>query len=131
MLRRISLSTAVGLVLTTVLATGQAPTQPQTPAAQPIPPVTFKVEVNYVEVNARVLDEKGKFIPDLKKEDFQILEDGTAQTISTFTLVDMPVLPVEKPLFATKPIEPDVASMSGAPTAACTFWCSTTITRPR
>ncbi len=35
----------------------QAPQQPQ--AGRPAPPVTFKVEVNYVEVDAVVLDIKG------------------------------------------------------------------------
>ncbi len=115
MLRRLSYTTAVGLVLTTALVTAQAPGESQTAPMQPIPPVTFKVEINYVEVDARVVDKQGNFIPDLKKDDFQILEDGKPQTISTFALVDMPVVPVEKPLFATQPVEPDVATNVASP----------------
>jgi VWFA-related protein len=115
MLGRLSYTTVVGLLLATALATAQAPTLSQTAPTQPIPPVTFKVEINYVEVNARVLDQQGSFIRDLKRDDFQIMEDGKPQTVSTFALVDIPVVPVEKPLFAAQPIEPDVASNVATP----------------
>jgi VWFA-related protein len=47
-------------------------------------------------------------VRDLKKEDFQVLEDGKAQTINTFTTVDIPVERADRPLFAESPIEPDV-----------------------
>lgn len=79
----------------------QAPAQ-QTP--------TFKVAVDYVEVDAVITDRNGKFVRDLKKEDFQVLEDGKPQTISAFTIVDMPVERARRPLFASRPIEPDVKS---------------------
>ena len=115
MLRRLSYTTVVGFVLATVMATAQAPAQSQAAPTQPIPPVTFKVEINYVEVDARVLDQQGQFVRDLKKEDFQILEDGKPQSISTFAVVDMPVVPVEKPLFAAQPIEPDAATNVATP----------------
>jgi VWFA-related protein len=75
-----------------------------------IPPVTFKVEVNYVEVNAVVMDQTGNFVRNLAKNDFQILEDGRPQAISTFALVDIPVERAERALFASQPIEPDVHS---------------------
>ena len=38
-----------------------APAAAQQPGAQ-LPDLTFRAEVNYVEVDARVLDESGKFI---------------------------------------------------------------------
>ena len=79
--------------------------QPQTPQQ---PPVTFRAEVNYVEVDARVLDRDGKFITGLQAGDFQILEDGKPQKVSAFSLVNIPLERAERPLFATKPIEPDV-----------------------
>jgi VWFA-related protein len=78
------------------------------PAAPQQPPLTFRAEVNYVEVDARVLDQQGKFISDLKPEDFEVFEDGRPQKVSAFSLVNIPVERVQRPLFASRPIEPDV-----------------------
>jgi VWFA-related protein len=80
----------------------------QAPPAGQRPPVTFKVEVNYVEIDAVVTDAQGAFVRDLRKEDFQILEDGKPQTVSVFSLVDIPVERADAPLFTSTPIEPDV-----------------------
>ena len=55
-----------------------------------------------------VTDQQGRFVRDLKKEDFQVFEDRKAQTISAFTLVDIPIERFERPLFAAQPIEPDI-----------------------
>jgi VWFA-related protein len=74
------------------------------------PQVTFKVEINYVEVAAVAVDQQGRFVAGLQKGDFQLFEDGKRQEISAFVLVDMPVERLERPLFAPKPIEPDVRS---------------------
>lgn len=89
------------------LTAGQAPAPAQPPAAAQQPP-TFKVRVDYVEVDAVVTDRQGRIVRDLKKEDFQVLEDGKAQAITNFTLVDIPVDPDNRPLFAASPIESDV-----------------------
>jgi VWFA-related protein len=80
------------------------------PQQQQTPPPTFKVEVSYVEIDARVTDEQGAFVRDLAQKDFQIVEDGRPQTISAFTLVDLPVERHDPPLFKTAPIEPDSQS---------------------
>jgi VWFA-related protein len=45
---------------------------------------TFKVNVNVVNIYFNVKDKHGALIPDLKKEDFQVLEDGKPQTIKYF-----------------------------------------------
>jgi VWFA-related protein len=82
--------------------------------AQEPPPVTFRVEVNYVEVDAIVSDANGNPITDLTAKDFQLLEDGRQQTISTFSLVNLPVERAERPLFAPGPIEPDVQTNTNA-----------------
>ena len=66
------------------------------------------MQVDYVEVDAVVTDRQGQIVRDLKKEDFQVLEDGKPQTITTFSLVDIPIERAERPLFAATPIEPDV-----------------------
>ncbi|HWR37814.1 MAG TPA: VWA domain-containing protein [Clostridia bacterium] len=46
---------------------------------------TFKVDVNVVSLYFNVKDKKGALIPSLKKEDFQVFEDGKPQTIKYFT----------------------------------------------
>jgi VWFA-related protein len=83
--------------------------QAPTPAPAPQPPgPTFKVRVDYVEVDIVVTDKQGKLVRGLKKEDFQVLEDGKAQEITNFTTVDIPIERQDRPLFAASPIEPDV-----------------------
>jgi VWFA-related protein len=106
----LALTCAAALALSEVEGRAQEP--PQTP--QEPPPVTFRVEVNYVEVDAIVTDANGNPITDLTQKDFQILEDGRPQTISTFSMVNLPVERAERPLFADAPIEPDVQTNTAA-----------------
>lgn len=94
------------------LLQGQGQSQPQQPQQ---PQITFRAEINYVEVDARVLDRDGKFISGLKAEDFQIFEDGKPQKIAAFSMVNIPLERVERPLFASKPIDRDVrTNLEGA-----------------
>jgi VWFA-related protein len=101
-------------VVTAATLIGQTPPPsppPPAPAsASPAqqPPVTFKVEINYVEIDAIVTDAQGNFIRDLKKEDFQVTEDGKPQSVQIFSLVDIPVERAVAPLYSSTPIEPDV-----------------------
>ena len=85
----------------------QAPPVAQGPGQ---PPPTFRVEVNYVEIDTRATDAQGAFVGDLTKNDFQISEDGKPQTITAFTRVDLPVERQDPPLFKGGAIEPDVQS---------------------
>jgi VWFA-related protein len=89
----------------------QAPPQPSPsiPSDQQ-PPITFKVEVNYVEIDAVVTDSNGNFVRGLTRDDFELSEESKPQTISVFSLVDLPVERADAPLFATAAIEPDVRS---------------------
>jgi VWFA-related protein len=48
------------------------------------PTETLKVNVNVVQLFFNVKDKKGALIPNLTKDDFQILEDGTPQTVKYF-----------------------------------------------
>ncbi len=109
-------TSTVGLILAlagSALVSGQAPAGQ--PAAQP-PAVgqaqgpTFKVQVDYVEVDALVTDARGNYVRDLKREDFQVFEDGKPQAVTDFALVDIPIERAERPLFAKQAIEPDVRS---------------------
>jgi VWFA-related protein len=64
--------------------------------AQAPPSVTFQVEVNYVDVDAIVTDEKGKFVSGLTGDDFEVFEDGKAQKIEMFSYVELPVEPDDR-----------------------------------
>jgi hypothetical protein len=45
---------------------------------------TFKLRVNLVQVKVIVRDSKGELVRDLKREDFQVYDQGKLQAISTF-----------------------------------------------
>jgi VWFA-related protein len=105
--RPVRIAALLSLLASTAVIAGQTPGQ--TPAAPQGPETpTFRVQVDYVEVDAFVTDQQGRFVRDLKKEDFEVFEDRKPQTISAFTLVDIPVERAVRPLFAAQPIEPDV-----------------------
>src|SRR3954470_1302265 len=102
----------LGVSLLAALAarpTAQQPAAAQPPAGDQ-PAVTFRVEINYVEVDAAVFDRQGRFVNDLTRDDFQVLEEGQPQDISAFTLVNIPIEKPDQPLFTRQRIEPDVAS---------------------
>ncbi len=103
MTKRFLLSSAAAITLAVQGLNAQG--QPQAPQQ---PPITFRAEVNYVEVDARVLDREGKFIAGLEASDFQIFEDGKPQKVTAFSMVNIPLERVERPLFASKPVERDV-----------------------
>src|SRR5271163_81210 len=48
------------------------------------PTATLKLNVKTVLVDVVVTDKSGHAVPGLTKDDFQVLEDGKAQTISFF-----------------------------------------------
>src|SRR5690349_18321279 len=91
---------------------GQPPAQAAQPGAnQPgQPPIVFKTEVNYVEVDAVVTDAQGNFVRNLKADDFTVLEDGKPQKIEMFTQVDIPREPQDRFLFMNRPVKMDVKS---------------------
>src|SRR3954466_12789715 len=88
--------------------------QQPTPSAPP--PVTFKVETSYVDVDAVVTDAQGNVVPGLTKEDFELFEDGHPQRIDMFTPVDIPMIRQDSFLAANRPVSSDVKS--NAPSAA-------------
>jgi VWFA-related protein len=107
MVRHVRVVAMFVLFAGSVLRAGQAPPS-QAQAGPPTP--TFRVSVDYVEVDALVTDARGNYVRDLKKEDFQIFEDGKPQALSNFVPVDIPVERGEKALFSKQPVEPDVRS---------------------
>ncbi len=96
-----------------IVSAQQAPPPPQGSAGQQNgagqqPAVTFRTETNFVEVHAIVTDQKGAFVKDLAREDFEVYEDGRLQSPTVFSLVDVPLEKPFVPLNAAVPIEPDV-----------------------
>jgi VWFA-related protein len=64
--------------------TAHAPFSPQvTTQAAP----TIRVGVDLVRIDATVTDERGRHVPDLGIRDFEVLQDGRRQTISTLAYV--------------------------------------------
>jgi VWFA-related protein len=61
----------------------QQPTQQSDDSQQPTE--TLKVNVNVVQLFFNVKDKHGALIPNLKKEDFEVSEDGKPQTVKYFT----------------------------------------------
>src|SRR5215510_14799872 len=98
--------TALVMVVTAaavVLGADQAPpSQPQSQTP------TFKLRVDYVEVDVVVTDREGALVNDLKQQDFQVSEDGKSQSISAFTHVNIPIERADRPLYSNVALEPDV-----------------------
>ena len=101
---RVAAVTLAVVLLSLPVVRGQTSTGQQAGPQTP----TFRVSVDYVEVDVLVTDSQGNYVRDLKKEDFQIFEDGKPQTLSNFVSVDIPVERSQQPLFTSRPIEPDV-----------------------
>ena len=98
----------VAILFAAISAAQQTAPAPPTPRGQP--PLTFKVDVNYVEIDAQVTDAQGNLVRNLTKDDFQISENGKPQALTVFSTVDIPVEHIDPPLFAKAAIPPDVAS---------------------
>jgi VWFA-related protein len=80
------------------------PTKKPADAAPPPPPPPRKVEDNpdyslkvnvpLVDVEVMVTSKDGQFVPGLKQENFRILEDGVAQTVTNFNVTKAPITAV-------------------------------------
>ena len=89
----------IGPLVWAASQSSQPPAAPTAPAQnQPPPPEedrsvgTLKVTVDVVNVYCNVKDKHGALIPGLKKEDFQLAEDGVKQNIKYFSAeVDQPL----------------------------------------
>jgi VWFA-related protein len=62
-----------------------APAKPANTPQQEKP--TFRVQVDLVTNDVVVRDDKGNFVPDLKRDEFEIFEDGVKQDITSMTVV--------------------------------------------
>lgn len=83
-----------------------AQTQKQQPSTE-IPKLVENIDVHVINVDVVVTDKKGKVITGLKKDDFEIYENGVPKAISNFYSVE-----------GGKPTETEGEAPTPAPTAA-------------
>ncbi len=76
-------TTGCVVALAAALAAQAPAPAPQADTQRP----TFSVQIDLVTNDVIVRDSKGNFVPDLKREDFEILEDGIKQDITSMTVV--------------------------------------------
>src|SRR5690242_233545 len=72
----------------------QNPTPPQTPAQGQQPPqsgVSISVEVPVVTLDVVAATQHGDLIPNLKKENFRVLDEGVPQAITNFAPTEAPI----------------------------------------
>ena len=93
-MRRVPTTCALTAALFSSLAAA-----PQTPPKPPESPadegrLQFAVSVETVTLDVVVVDKKGRFVPGLRRESFEVLEDGLPQELSFFTAQFTPVTTV-------------------------------------
>ena len=87
------------LALAVVGLAGQTPPPAKPPATPPAAapaappaggqdrPADFSTRVDLVTTDVIARDNQGLFVADLRKDEFEVLEDGAPQTLVSFTLV--------------------------------------------
>ena len=78
------------LLAATATASAQDPSA-QDPPALHDGRIQFEVKVETVNLDVVVTDRRGRFVPGLKAESFEVLENGTPQEIQFFTAQFTPV----------------------------------------
>lgn len=89
----------------TVQGQGSAPGSQAAPHSTP----TFRSGVRLVDLDVFVTDKDGKFVGDLTKDDFEIVEDGRPQEIHSLSYINLPLPAAEAaPAKDASQPEPDV-----------------------
>ena len=112
---RLNVSSAVALLALMASVLGAAwpvPFVVTADSSQQKPGTSFKTAVDFVNVDVTVTDEQGRPIEDLRASDFEVLEDGKPQEVSTFSLVRIPIVSRAAAGRRASPVavEPDVRS---------------------
>ena len=92
-----------GLALGLAVAIGTAAFAQQAP--------TFRAQVEAIQVDAFVIDRAGRPVTNLRLDDFEVLEDGRPQVITSFSEVNIPIDP--PPPFSPTAARADVATNAG------------------
>jgi len=107
------LNAMCGVLLGALFAQGQ-----QAPVPAPNPEksgVVFSVTSTLVQVDAVVTDSKGRNIPDLRPDDFQVLIDGKPQPLTHFSYVDLSSAAPATPLVRAAKMTPVLPPPPSAP----------------
>jgi VWFA-related protein len=105
-----ALALGAGLLGPAVRAQAPAPSPPPPPEAR-----VFPAGIEQVTVDVVVLDRQGRVVPGLTREDFTVLDEGKAQEIQTFEVVQPPAAgvgavpapgPGARPRLATNTVVP-------------------------
>src|SRR3954447_7104486 len=72
--------------LVVLLAAGLYAQAPAPPSQQNPQSPNFRVQIDAVTMDVIVKDDQGRFVPDLKKDEFEIFEDGVKQEITSMTM---------------------------------------------
>lgn len=78
-------STCGVVILSLLLVLSRSPSGQQGGPAGAQPGPTFRLATEFVQMDVRVLDNEGRFIPDVTQSEVTVVEDGVRQTIDTFT----------------------------------------------
>lgn len=69
----------------------------QTPTPTPNDDDVVKISTNLIQVDVTVTDKKGNVVKDLKREDFEIYENGERQDISNFSFISNQPAQIQNP----------------------------------
>ncbi|MFN7270482.1 MAG: hypothetical protein ACK5TZ_00560, partial [bacterium] len=73
------------LLLASTVGAGAA-VQEQKPTDTQSPEAVVRIDTELVQIDVVVEDEKGQLVRTLKREDFQLTEDGKVQSLSFFSV---------------------------------------------
>ncbi len=81
---------ATCLTLATVVVSAQTPKRPAQAPLRPTPQTTptFRGGTDVISVDVYPRDAKGQFVPNLTRDDFQVLEDGVEQKVLNFVFAN-------------------------------------------
>ena len=108
-----SFSRAVWAVVATVLLAGGATALRGAEKEKPtgvVGPVVKNVDVSITNLDVVVTDSKGNRVKGLRKDDFEVVEDGLQQIVTNFFVVEAGILTV----LGDEPVPPPPAAVAGA-----------------
>jgi VWFA-related protein len=81
-------SVGPGIAVSCLMASGLLLGQGQTPNPAGSQPPNFRVAVDLVTLDVIPRTATGQFVPDLNKDEFQVLEDGVVQQVTSMVMVN-------------------------------------------
>ncbi|HSB08184.1 MAG TPA: VWA domain-containing protein [Blastocatellia bacterium] len=95
------MSNTVCLLILTIVLQTITPGRPQSQTNRSEQDRPLRLRTDLIEIRAVVTDRQGKVVDDLKKEDFEVLENGREQQVAFFSLEKLAVQPAATPMPTT------------------------------